>query len=354
MEIRLAEDRDYDALYALFKNNDFIDDDVDGPRFAARCEWQYVTNPSAIRYQWVADDAGRLVAHYAMITAPFRKKRNAVAAGIGSNLVIDESQRDGMLFLKMQKKFLRSYPDFGIDFTYSLVTRPGVLKIHLRTGFTAVGRLPVMIRPLRLTKIFRHYVPNAWASRVLHYPLRLAEFLLKFRYHRLPKNIQVVQVSRFDASIGEFLSEFSAQYDYIALRDPQTLNWRFATYPYRHYDIHYALREGKPAGYLVTRRMPMKGFESLAIVDLGCLQRDREVQHALLAKAHELALRYEVDVCATVQNPALDIAGTLHRHGYLDSPESFTLCTNDTTDGEKLDNATLPRWFVSWFDNDYV
>jgi hypothetical protein len=354
LEIRLAEHRDYDQIYSLFKNNDFIDD-LTSEQFSARCDWQYVANPPELRYQWVADDAGQLVAHYAMIPLPFSKNGHVVTAGIGSNLVIGEANRDAMLFLKMQKKFLRSYPDFGIDFTYSLVTRPGVLKIHLRTGFTAVGRLPVMIRPFRLEGIAAHFIKNRWLSLLLRYPIKLAEFALQFRYQPQPEDVEVVQVPRFDPSIDEFLAEFSAQHDYVAKRDAAVLNWRFTAYPFRSYEIHHALRDGRIAGYMVTRRLPMKGFDALGIVDLVCLKNDASVQRALLAKAHELALRHGVDVCATVQNPQLDLAKMLHRHGYLDSPESFTLCTHEAAiSSVKLDSATFPRWFVSWFDNDYV
>ena len=355
LEIRLAENKDYDSIYSLFADNEFIEPNLDNLQFRERCNWQYVNNPPNIHYQWIAEGGGDIVAHYAMIPLPFIKNGREAIAGIGSNLVIDENSRDGMLFLRLQKHFLKKYINFDIDFTYSLVTRPGVLVVHLRTGFKKIGQLPVLIRPLKITKIFNHFVKISSLRALMHYPLKIAEALLKFSYIRPSSNTLIEKVEHFTPSIDNFLERFLSQYDYIAKRNSQILNWRFTSYPFRNYEIFQARRSGDIVGYMVTRKMPMKDFESLAIVDLACLKGDVDAQRALLTKAHQLAVHYDVDVCASLQNPHLDLVKTMHRCGYLNSPESFTLCTHEVAGSDDLMNeSTFPHWFVSWFDNDYV
>lgn len=117
MIIRQATPEDTEKVSELFKNNNYFEAEISDADLQALFHWQYETSPGHQRYQLVAHDGARILAHYAMIIVPFLEKGVEVLAGIGSNLIIDQAQRNGLLFLTLQKKFLNGYKEKDVRFT---------------------------------------------------------------------------------------------------------------------------------------------------------------------------------------------------------------------------------------------
>jgi hypothetical protein len=164
----------------------------------------------------------------------------------------------------------------------------------------------------------------------------------------LPRNIEVRQIPAFDATWDDFLARATSRFAIVSTRTSEILNWRFAQYPQRGYRIFAAIQDGRPLGYAVVRRMKMKRYDVLALVDILF---ESEAGRALVRKTLDEAGKARVDFCACMINPVSPLAGMLKRNLFLKTPESFTLIVHQPKDSSlKL----AGDWHLTWFDHDFV
>jgi hypothetical protein len=98
--------------------------------------------------------------------------------------------------------------------------------------------------------------------------------------------------------------------------------------------------------------MPMRAFDTLALVDFAWDQERPEGGRALLAAVHRLALAERVDMTTAVAPPGSAAARLLAGAGFLQTPESFTLVIHGAP--PDLDARPSTDWRLTWFDHDFV
>jgi hypothetical protein len=267
--------------------------------------------------------------------------------------MVAESQRRTLLYPKLVKAFFETYPAHGCEFCYAEVTRPRVLAANLALGFRKIGRLPVYARPYRFDKLARMRLGRlAAALRPVSW---MAQCAARLGVPLAGRRCMVAEASRFPQDFESFLQAVRGQFKLAALRTVAILNWRFAANTDRGYRIFLAHQGDRPVGYIVLRRMPMREFETLAVVDLLFDIDCPGVGHALLRRAHRLALSEGVDIAVAMLNEFSPFRRILRLWGFLESPEQFTLVLHERKDApHRLTTRPAQDWHITWFDHDFV
>ena len=312
-----------------------------------------VTN--APRLQMVYEEDQKILAHFGAIPFAMKFGDQRLLSCFAANIVIDESARKRALFFPLQKHFVGLLGSLGYDFSYGLMTRPPVLKPHLAVGWKKIGELKVFARPVAAGRIVSKLFPKLGFQRTFDYLSRPFQFVFDALTVKGRHQVVLTEVDRFDASCEVFLSQWTASQDIAAVRSVDVLNWRFCGFAERNYKITMARRAGQVCGYMVTRVMPMQQFLTLAVVDLVAMDSDRETVSALLDAAAALARKSKVDVLTTAFAEHYPFRSLLRRKGFIETPEKFTLVTRvPKARTLELDASIFKRWFINWFDHDFV
>jgi hypothetical protein len=129
-------------------------------------------------------------------------------------------------------------------------------------------------------------------------------------------------------------------------RDLDFLRWRFTGNPLWRYSI-----DANDDAYLVTRRTTLRGYDTLAIADLGWRPGQSREGRLLLREATARGRAAGVQLIAalmTLGHPALPV---LVRSGFLPSPHRFRLLVNVFDERLRLNRA---KWGLTWGDTDHL
>jgi hypothetical protein len=315
--------------------------------------------PTVRNVLFAEDPDGRSIAHYGISELTYRIDGQPVRAGMVCKLAIDEAYRREPVFMSLTVQLLRGYAAHGLRFAQGLANRKGLLEFHLAFGFTSIGEVPIFAKPVRLTTVARARLPG-WAFLAGAPFIGVAGALFR-GWTRLRSStpgaasVRVERVTRLDrGSLPSDPSTFLAgRYRYFADRSPASLQWRFFDSPARDYRFYAIRRQGGVLGYFVLRPMRLRGFRSLAIVDLCFDVRDREVSRAVFREIDRVALEENVDLCAMLVASS-EVEGMLRREHYRRSPEGFAFVVHEPANGVGVAQSTLQDWYVTWFDHDFV
>lgn len=353
IEIRPYQDGDLESVAALQR---FVDPDLRCPPkvFADLWKWMYADNPLGPLTVVVAENAaGEILGHEGIMPFVLRVDGSVETGGITCNLIVADTLRDSLLFPRLVKALLKASTRAGFAFGYG-PTRPKMLKSMVALGYRDLGPLPVYIRPYNFGKILERYGPSKILATVLAPALELLRYLA-VRTRRPRARERVIRVHKFESADRTFFEKSCAQFQVHAVRSPEIANWRFFQPPHREYQVYAAIQRDEMVGYIALRRMSMLGFDSLAIVDILWKLDDNRVLESLLRKAHDQAAESGVAFAACMVSPESPLVTHLKRAGFVRAPEGFNMIVHEpkgTT--SKFTSDVLSRWYVTWFDHDYV
>jgi hypothetical protein len=316
--------------------------------------WMYAKNPfGPLRAVVAQDEAGNIVGHEGIM--PFRLcvDGRAVTGGITGNLIVKEELRGSLLFPRLVSALVKGLGSAGFDIGYGPV-RPKMYASMLALGYRDMGPLPVYVRPYDLAKIAALYLRPPIARTLLTPFLNAAQGMGNVVFRARAK-VPVLRVDRFGDEHRVFLERTTKQFPIHAERTPESLNWRYFAAPNRRYEVYEAIRADGERGYVALRRMPMLGFDALAIVDILFPLVHPEIGRALLAQVHRQALESGVTVVACMLNEGNPVIPMLQGAGFLRAPEGFKMIVYEPKSCEPIFRpGMLKRWYVTWFDHDYV
>ncbi|MEM3101454.1 MAG: GNAT family N-acetyltransferase [Candidatus Nitrosotenuis sp.] len=315
-------------------------------------------NPCSTQKALIAvNEQNRVIAHIAMVPFKFRKDEKLLLGGFICELMVDEDYRQELLFPKMLLKMLKEYKDLGVDFVYSLSNREKVVKAYQSFSFRIIGELDVYAKPYKLTKIVQYFIKNKILNAILRPCLSTIERLsfLRRRAGRTYPYLEITEIPRFDLNIDQFISNVQKHFPYCILRNSTILNWRTVDSPTRKYQILVVKEKGNIIGYIILRRMKMKQFDVLAIVDILFSPERVDVGRALLNATHKIALQLNVDMSTFLSSPHDPLFPILKKYGYFKTPDTFYLFLHEHKGSNlQFKEDTFNKWHLTWLDHDSV
>jgi len=344
---------DLPAVYDLYRAIE-PQDEIDADGFARWWSWLYADNPRQLSVVLGSfDAAGNNIGHLALLPIDFVVDGEQVLACSACQLMVAEAQRRTLLYPGLVKAFFEAYPAHGCEFCYAEVTRARVLAANLALGFRKIARLPVYARPYRFEKLAQSKLGRLGA--LFQPAFWLAKHVARLGVPLAGRRHTISESSSVPEDFAPFLQSVAGQFKLAALRTVPILNWRFTGNADRGYRI-FLVRDGnRPAGYIVLRRMPMREFDTLAVVDLLFDHTRLDVGHALLRRAHRLAISEGVDIAVAMMSEHSPFRRILRRWGFVESPEQFTLIVHEPRNARRTLATRPPQdWHVTWFDHDFV
>ncbi|HYR30227.1 MAG TPA: GNAT family N-acetyltransferase [Thermoanaerobaculia bacterium] len=129
-------------------------------------------------------------------------------------------------------------------------------------------------------------------------------------------------------------------------RDAAFLRWRFTSNRLWPYAI-----DANADAYVVTRRTTLRGYDTLAIADLGWRPGQSREGRLLLRDAIARGRAAGVQLTAVLMSLGHPALPTLVRSGFLPSPHRFRFLVNVFDERVKLNRA---KWGLTWGDTDHL
>jgi hypothetical protein len=360
MKVRMVNTDDFDSLYIFFERNGYFNTKLDFAHFVQLMNWLYQSNLWGKNYQFLMEKKGSqnsICAHHGLTPFKININKKSFIGGLASNLLVDLNERNGLVFLNLQRQFFRNFNQHGFDFVFGLVNKKDVLKTHLKTGYRKILDVPIYVKPCSLISIGSLTLGN-WAKPFGYIAQKFFDAIF---YKKLNKYIYR-EISKFDEKVNKLTASFFENWFVYSERNSEILNWRFTNLTFRNYKIYYVYdqKDLKLKGYIVLRQLPMKQFNAMAIVDLVWDLDDKNVLNDMLNFATEFAKESNCDFLSIFFNSDKLLKYKLYSNGFIKSPEYFTLVDNSpkTQDLfapiiEQLNQKNY-NWYLTWFDHDYV
>jgi GNAT superfamily N-acetyltransferase len=312
-----------------------------------RWAWQYLENPEtqtsgALPEIWVARDDKGLLGQYASMPVTLWWRGHEVRASWGMDVFVRPEARGrgvgARLFLKWAEH---------VDVALGLGLTPSSYGLFKKLGFSDIGPVP----------FFRTWLnPAAVVSRRLGLPLgRVAGAViglgLRLRRRR-PRvgSVVVGPIATFGPEYDELWSRTRASHVMCVRRNATYLNWKYVQCPQHEYDLWEARREGRLAGFAVSRHEDYRGLQLGWIVDVYTDAADGEARSALLTTILD-SFRAQGVARAQVFAMGRGLIHDLRRAGFVRgrSPMQFCIQAHSGMSEASRDRG---RWHVVFGDSD--
>lgn len=298
IELREGSAADREAILAL-RRQCFPEDDLEkqDPRF-----WDWEFGRGRV---FLASDGPRAVAHLGFYPQTYVIDGERVSAMLAVDAMTDPEYRRQGLFNRvaaLAREKLRE----SVQISTAWQIRDAVLPPMTENGWKSLLRASVLVKPVSL-RSSPGSLPLAAGSFPDVPPLRGVNH---------------------------------------GLRDGEFLRWRFGANPLWQYAI-----DANEEAYVVSRRTTLRGYDTLAIADLGWRHGQSREGRLLLREGIARGRAAGVQLAAalmTLGHPALPV---LVRSGFMPSPHRFRLLVNVFDERVKLGHA---KWGLSWADTDHL
>jgi hypothetical protein len=348
VELTIATRGDYASIEAASRGAD--PGDVLTPVTSELVTWFIDENPCGQGFVVIAREPGspEVVGHFIFYPWALKLRRGAggveeAPVSVHVRLWVSSRLRRRGVFLSMTEFGVELLRRLGVGLAYTVPmnerSAPGFLKL----GEQRSGYLPLWVRPV---------VPG-WGA---------------IAGGRRDRDLEVERRDAFDesfdgapdASMPEAASAWSP-------RRAALLNWRYTARPDFDYEIRYIHRGGRPVGYLVTRRMPIKKLNSLVVCDFWAKPSEQAALRVGIDDALRSPGRARGDNAMPHKRPAIvlafggNVAGTVseafRRAGLIRPPRALqppvSIVGGGIGEGEqRIELPSIDGWYATPYDWD--
>lgn len=298
IELREGSAADREEILALRKRC-FPDDDVEkqDPRF-----WEWEFGRGRV---FLALDGGRAVAHLGFYPQTYVIDGENVSAMLAVDAMTDPEYRRQGLFLRVAELARKTIRE-SVQISTAWQIRDAVLPPMAANGWKPLLRASVLVKPVSL---------RSTAGTLEH-------------------------------AMGAFPDVGMLRNVNHASREREFLRWRFQSNAQWQYSI-----DANEEAYLVSRRTTLRGYDTLAIADIGWRTGQSREGRILLRDAVARGRAAGVQLTAVLMSLGHPALPTLVRSGFLPSPHRFRFLVNVFDERVKLTRA---KWALTWADTDHL
>ncbi len=313
--------------------------------------WQFQECPDGRALIYVVEDKHRIIGHFADVPRLFFCQGETVLGTFSMDLMVHPDYRRKGIFDLMARYAVQSVKQknglFMITFPIRMATIIGLKKI----GWREVGRLPVLVYPIRFHGVLNRYLRFPPLSLLLGGGIRFFYSLrYGFRRRKCSERFEIEKLVTLDESFDRFWEKASSLFPILGVRNRNFITWRFLQHPTRTYTIYRAKKDGEMRGYIVLRKVDLLGFNSGVIVDLLAL--DEDTLSALLERGIQHGRQEGDDLLGVIVPRGHVYDKLLRQKGFLPSPKTFLVIIYPQSDRKIL--FAPESWYVTWGDNDVI
>ena len=350
-----AKIEDYKNIAYLAEKNNLLLEDLDCDKFIKLMKWLYSNTPAGDGIQLIALDnnTDQIISHYGGTPFKVKNEGGILTMCVASNLVVQAGIRVPIFFL-IQKKFISEYRKRSYSFAFASVTRSGIVETHAPLGWEVIGCNYVWVKPINFGSILNKMVGFNISKIVACITTPLQFIYIKF-FNKQADKLKVEEVTHFGPDFEQFLNTWSDEQKVCTVPDCEVLNWRYFLAPNRNYKIFVLKKDEQIRGYVSTRKMIMKNYETIAILELVTLKDDFTAANALLSACTSYSKKENVDLIATsLKVNSLQI-NLYKRNGFIKTSQNFKILSHQSNRSDKSYCKNLFKdWNVTWFEHDYV
>lgn len=256
--------------------------------------WKLRSHEVALRRHKVAEIDSNVIAASMRIVRHVKLGGRTLLADTGTDAAVDPACRNLGIMTKVS--------EFGVGQT------PAVFDLYfgLRSGHAAMRSLQRRSTTPWLTTNVDVLARNSAAAAERSEP---------------PAGCSIRDLQRFDRSIREFSDMASSQFDAIAVRSSDYLNWRYCDPRAAAFAVRLAERDGRVLGYVVSRVSYRKGY----LADLLVLPGRLDVAAALVGDALISLQRAGAQEIECWCPPGHPYRAVLQRLGFMQTTKSFEI-----------------------------
>lgn len=324
--IRKAEPSDADAARALFAIRSESDeatptDNARGPD---------LENPT--RKLWLAFDGGRAVAMTSIQERQLRIGKQQRHVAYWTGLFVDPGYRSSLVYPQLLLAMFAGLRGAGIDHLYAAVRRQLVAEAHQKAGFTKIGDLAVLAKPLRPALLWSKYkrlIRQGAAHRVLRAVCGVPDggIGVLVRLQSMQQAGETINIPWTSSDVEEVAALYRVGAGGCTVQKwtPDTLRARYARDDSRYQLL--GVRRGNQLLAAVIIRVVDRalGIRAAVIMDLVHAPDAGRAARAALAAAERLALNHDCDVVLFLDGLPPEDSRLVRRRGYFRSPEKYSL-----------------------------
>ena len=318
---------------------------------------QYFGNPNgdAVIELAVDPENGALAGQYIVCPMCFQVSGARVRCTNSLNTLTREAYRGQGIFTGLAEAIYQSAAEQGYRFCYGMPnpnSYPGFLK---KLGFTELGRVPLMLKPLKPSQMVREYLHSGALSQAakMFDPL--------FRIGKEAPSVQVVPVTPERVNdMDRFWEGVKGKYPVMNVLDGAFVRYRFLEMPHRTYHPYLALEDGAPVCFAATRMTEVAGMKCAMLAEFLFWNGHEKAAEELLIRVLREMQQLGAGMAGCLMLGHTQEAKLLKKHGFFKcprklEPQPFPLIFR-AFDGcpETAVLMDLKNWFFTMGDYDAI
>lgn len=335
----VADQEDIFRFYA----ETFGQDLTEGSR--RRWQWQYAENPErepegpAI---WVAREGASVLGQYASMPVRLWWGDREVRSSWGMDVFLRPQARGKGVGARL----FTAWSDH-VEVALGLGLTPSSYGLFKKLRYHDVGPVPFFQKLMDARAVASRRLGAALGT--LAGPALALGWSIRHPERPLRSAVTVEPIASFGPEFDSLWERARASYAMCVRRDAAYLTWKYVRCPHREYALHAARREGRLAGFAVSREQDYRGLRLGWILDVFADAADHDAKDALLGAVLE---RFRASGVARAQAFAMNAAlqEDLRRRGFRPAASPMQFCVRTRVSEAPLRDRG--RWHVAFGDSD--
>jgi len=315
-------------------------------------DWQYIDNPQGKAIIVLAKDEEKnnsVIGIEAIIPMRLIIDQKIMMAGLSCNSAIDQAYRKKGIFSELISSIQNESVKKGISCIYG-VANDKSFNSFIRKGSIEISNLPLLVRPLRLSKYFDPAISKLF---------QIFDGIWKIKRNI---NSEVAPfTNQYNADFDVLIEKVSKRVSVIQKRDKNFLQWRYGNHPTRKYQTFVLKEDSILRGYVITSETVINSKKIGVIIDFIVdpqVKTRKKLKDLVLVALENLWKNGASLAIATCRSGLLENE-ILHETGFFTIPQflkpqplHFILIHIDSNNANLKKLQTNDNWFFSFGDYD--
>ena len=217
--------------------------------------WQYRDGPyGPAKILLAKNDSGDIIGIEPIVPIKLLIDNNVIMSSLSCNSITDPNFRNQGIFSKLVSNILEFTKTNEISSIYSIPNKKSH-SIFIKNGFKDVSKLPLLVRPLKLSNYFSSPIKEI---------IKPIEVFWKIK--KVETNIELFN-GKINSDFEKLAKDLSQRVSILQQRDKEFLEWRYNKHPSRKYDVHILKENNELRGYIITRIGKINGKKIGIVLD---------------------------------------------------------------------------------------